>query len=95
MEGRARYSVNVRYPRGLRSDPQAISSQVLVQSPTGPAVPIGQLATVAVRRGPPSIRTENAQLVNYVYIDMHGRDIAGYVADAQRAVAAHVVMPPG
>ncbi|MDR3537500.1 MAG: efflux RND transporter permease subunit [Acetobacteraceae bacterium] len=95
VEGRARYTVNVRYPRGLRSDPQAIASQVLVQSAMGPAVPLGQLASVAVTRGPPSIRTENAQLVNYVYVDMHGRDIGGYVSDAQRSVASQVKMPPG
>ena len=95
VEGRARYSVSVRYPRALRSDPQAIASQVLVQAPTGPAIPMGQLASISVRRGPPSIRTENAQLVNYLYVDMHGRDIGSYVADAQRAVAAQVAMPPG
>ncbi|MDR3533104.1 MAG: efflux RND transporter permease subunit [Rhodopila sp.] len=95
VEGRARYTVNVRYPRALRSDPQAIAAQVLVQAPTGPAIPMGQLASITVRRGPPSIRTENAQLVNYIYVDMHGRDIGGYVADAQRAVASQVAMPPG
>jgi Cu(I)/Ag(I) efflux system membrane protein CusA/SilA len=87
--------VNVRYPRALRSDPQTIAAQVLVQAPIGPAVPLGQLAAIAVKRGPPSIRTENAQLVNYVYVDMHGRDIGGYVADAQRTVASQVTLPPG
>ncbi|MBC9176010.1 efflux RND transporter permease subunit [Pseudoroseomonas ludipueritiae] len=95
VEGRARYTVNVRYPRGLRSDPQGIAAQVLVQNTQGAAIPLGQLATVQLRRGPPTIRTENAQLVNYVYVDMHGRDIGGYVADAQRAVAERVQMPPG
>lgn len=95
VEGRARYTVNVRYPRGLRSDPQGIVAQVLVQNTQGAAIPLGQLATVQLRRGPPTIRTENAQLVNYVYVDMHGRDIGGYVADAQRAVAERVRMPPG
>jgi copper/silver efflux system protein len=95
VEGRARYTVNVRYPRGLRSDPQTISAQVLVQPADGPALPLGQLARVAIRRGPPSIRTENAQLVNYVYVDMHGRDLGSFVADAQRAVAGEVKLPPG
>ncbi|WP_149536689.1 efflux RND transporter permease subunit [Siccirubricoccus phaeus] len=95
VEGRARYTVNVRYPRGLRSDPQGIAAQVLVQGMQGAAIPLGQLATVQLRRGPPTIRTENAQLVNYVYVDMHGRDVGGYVADAQRAVAERVRMPPG
>ncbi|MCB4824851.1 efflux RND transporter permease subunit [Roseicella aerolata] len=95
VEGRARYTVNVRYPRGLRSDPQGIAAQVLVQGMQGAAIPLGQLATVQLRRGPPTIRTENAQLVNYVYVDMHGRDVGGYVADARRAVAERVRMPPG
>ncbi|MCO6416158.1 efflux RND transporter permease subunit [Siccirubricoccus sp. KC 17139] len=95
VEGRARYTVNVRYPRGLRSDPQGIADQVLVQGMQGAAIPLGQLAVVQLRRGPPTIRTENAQLVNYVYVDMHGRDVGGYVADAQRAVAEKVRMPPG
>jgi len=61
----------------------------------GAAIPLGQLASVGLKRGPPTIRTENAQLVNYVYVDMHGRDVGGYVADAQRAVAEQVRMPPG
>ena len=95
VEGRARYTVNVRYPRGLRDDPQAIASQVLVQGPAGATVPLGQLASVRLTRGPSTIRTENAQLVTYVYVDLHGRDLGGYVADAQRAVAAAVTMPPG
>jgi Cu(I)/Ag(I) efflux system membrane protein CusA/SilA len=95
VEGRARYTVNVRYPRGLRDDPRAVASQVLVQGPSGAAVPLGQLASVRLTRGPTTIRTENAQLVNYVYVDLHGRDLGGYVADARRAVAAAVTMPPG
>ncbi|SDB71720.1 efflux RND transporter permease subunit [Belnapia rosea] len=95
VEGRARYTVNVRYPRGLRSDPQGIAAQVLVQNMQSAAIPLGQLAAVQLRRGPPTIRTENAQLVNYVYVDMHGRDVGGYVADARRAVAERVRMAPG
>jgi Cu(I)/Ag(I) efflux system membrane protein CusA/SilA len=95
VEGRERYTVNVRYMRGLRNDPQAIASQVLVQSMGGPAVPLGQVASVQPTQGPPMIRTENAQLVNYIYVDMHDRDIGGYVADAQRALAQKVSIPPG
>jgi Cu(I)/Ag(I) efflux system membrane protein CusA/SilA len=95
VEGRARYSVNVRYPRGLRDSPRAVASQVLVQGASGPPVPLGQLASVHLARGPATIRTENAQLVNYVYVDLHGRDLGGYVAEAQRVVAAEVKMPSG
>src|SRR5437868_1084225 len=95
VEGRERYSVNVRYLRGLRNNPQAIATQVLVQGMGGPAVPLGQVASVQPTQGPPMIRTENAQLVNYIYVDMHDRDIGGYVADAQRALAQKVQIPPG
>src|SRR5438477_11708801 len=95
VEGRERYTVNVRYLRGLRNDPQAIAAQVLVQAGMGPAVPLGQVATVQLTQGPPMIRTENALLVNYIYVDMHDRDIGGYVADAQRALAQKVQIPPG
>jgi len=95
VEGRERYTVNVRYPRGLRSDPQAIASQILVQASNGPAVPLGQVARVQPTQGPPMIRTENAQLVNYLYVDMQGRDIGSYVADAQAAIAQKVPIPSG
>ena len=61
----------------------------------GAAVPLGQVASVQPTQGPPMIRTENAQLVNYIYVDMHDRDIGGYVADAQRALAEKVPIPPG
>jgi Cu(I)/Ag(I) efflux system membrane protein CusA/SilA len=95
VEGRERYSVNVRYPRYLRGDPQAIAQQVLVSADNGTAVPLGQVASIHLSQGPSTIRTENAQLVNYIYVDLHGRDIGGYVADAKRAVAKAVQMPSG
>jgi Cu(I)/Ag(I) efflux system membrane protein CusA/SilA len=95
VEGRERYTVNVRYPRAFRSDPQSIAEQVLVQAPGGMSIPLGQLAQIKLTQGPPMVRTENAQLVNYLYVDMEGRDIGGYVADAQRAVAEKVQMLPG
>jgi Cu(I)/Ag(I) efflux system membrane protein CusA/SilA len=95
VEGRERYSVNVRYPRELRDSPESIAREVLVQGASGPAVPLGQVARVAVTQGPPMVRTENAQLVNYIYVDLHDRDIGSYVADAQRAVVDAVLMPPG
>jgi Cu(I)/Ag(I) efflux system membrane protein CusA/SilA len=95
VEGRERYTVNVRYPRALRSDPQSIATQVLVQGPGGASIPLGQLASVRLTQGPSTLRTENAQLVNYIYVDMQGRDLGSYVADAQKAVANQVRMPPG
>jgi Cu(I)/Ag(I) efflux system membrane protein CusA/SilA len=95
VEGRERFSVNVRYPRGLRDDPQAIASQVLVNTSDGMAIPLGQVVAIQINQGPPSIRTENAQLVDYIYVDMQGRDLGGYVADAQRAVREQVNFPAG
>jgi Cu(I)/Ag(I) efflux system membrane protein CusA/SilA len=95
VEGRERYSVIMRYPRDFRDDPHAIASQVLVPTMGGAMVPLGQVARVAVTLGPPSIRTENAQPVAYVYVDLQGRDLGGYVTEAARAVAEQVKLPPG
>jgi copper/silver efflux system protein len=95
VEGRERFSVNVRYPRDLREDPQAMASQVLVNGSDGTAIPLGQVASISIAQGPPSIRTENAQLVDYIYVDLQGRDLGGYVADAQRAVQEQVKFPTG
>ncbi len=95
VEGRERYGVSVRYPRGLRGDPGAIASQVLVPTIGGAMVPLGQVASIRVTTGPPSIRTENAQPVAYIYVDLQGRDLGGYVAEASRKVAEQVKMPPG
>jgi copper/silver efflux system protein len=95
VEGRERYMVSLRYPRELRSDPQAIAAQVLIPLPGGGTVSLGQVAKVSLDRGPATIRTENAQLAVYIYVDLRDRDIGSYVADAQKAVAAEVKFPPG
>jgi Cu(I)/Ag(I) efflux system membrane protein CusA/SilA len=95
VEGRERFSVNVRYPRELRDDPHAIAEQVLVAAMDGTRIPLGQVARVRLTKGPPSIRTENALLSAYIYVDIRDRDIGGYVADAQRAVREQVTFPPG
>jgi Cu(I)/Ag(I) efflux system membrane protein CusA/SilA len=95
VEGRERYGVTVRYPRDLRDDPGAIARNVLLNTPDGTAIPLGQVASVSITQGPPSIRTENALLVNYIYVDMQGRDLGGYVNEARKAVQDQVAMPPG
>jgi Cu(I)/Ag(I) efflux system membrane protein CusA/SilA len=95
VEGRERFSVAVRYPRELRGDPQMISTQVLVPAMDGAQIPLGQLAKISIARGAPAIRTENALLSAYVYVDIRDRDIGSYVRDAQAAVAAQVKFPPG
>ncbi len=95
VEGRERYTVNIRYPRTLRSSPQAIATDALVAMPNGATVPLGQVAKISLAKGPASIRTENAQLVVYIFVDFRDRDIGGYVADAQKAVAEQVRFPQG
>jgi Cu(I)/Ag(I) efflux system membrane protein CusA/SilA len=95
VEGRERFGVTLRYPRELRSDPQQIDREVLIPTMDGAMIPLGQLAKVVVAKGAPGIRTENALLSAYIYVDIRDRDIGGYVADAKRAVAAQVKFPSG
>jgi len=95
VEGRERYSVNVRYPRELRSNPQAIATEVQVPMPSGGTVPLGEVASVKLTRGATSIRTENGQLTVYIFVDIVGRDLGGYVAEARQAVANEIKFPPG
>ena len=95
VEGRQRFSVNMRYPRDLRSDPETISHNVLVQMPGGGAVPLGEVAKVSLSRGPTTIRTENGQLASYIYVDIRDRDLGGYIEDAKKAVQASITFPPG
>jgi Cu(I)/Ag(I) efflux system membrane protein CusA/SilA len=95
VEGRERYTVNVRYPRDLRSDPRSIASDTLIALPNGGTIPLGEVASVTLGRGPTAIRTENGQLAVYIFVDIRDRDLGGYVADAQKAVASTVQLPPG
>jgi Cu(I)/Ag(I) efflux system membrane protein CusA/SilA len=95
VEGRERYAVIARYPRELRDDPAKISTQILVPAGMGAMIPLGQLASVRPATGPAMVRTENGQLVGYIYVDVRDRDIGGYVADARRAVREQVKFPPG
>jgi Cu(I)/Ag(I) efflux system membrane protein CusA/SilA len=95
VEGRERYNVALRYPAALRQDPDAIAREVQVALPGGGTVPLGEVATVERTRGATSIRTENGQLAVYIFVDIAGRDLGGYVAEAQAAVAGEVTLPPG
>jgi copper/silver efflux system protein len=95
VEGRERFGVSVRYPRELRTNPEQIEREVLVPVMGGAMVPLGQVAKVRVGRGTPGIRTENALLSAYIFVDIRGRDIGSYVADARKAVADQVKFPPG
>lgn len=95
VEGRERYGVTIRYPRAFRSDPQSIARDVQVSLPGGGTVPLGEVAEVKLTRGATTIRTENGQLAVYIFVDIANRDLGGYVAEAQEAVAASVEMPAG
>ncbi|APF04245.1 TPA: CusA/CzcA family heavy metal efflux RND transporter [Legionella pneumophila] len=94
IEGRERYPVNVRYLRELRDDPDKLN-RILVKTPSGAEVPIAQLVTLTFRSGPAMVRDENAMLAGYVFIDISGRDIGGYVEELKQAVKAKVKLPPG
>lgn len=94
VEGRERYPVNVRYLRDYRSDIGALQ-RVLLSTPSGAQVPLGQVADIRVRSGPGMIRDENGRVSGYVYVDVSGRDIGSYVTDAKKAVMGNVKIPPG
>ena len=100
VEGLERFGVNIRYPRELRGSPEQIAREVLVSTPMtengqGAMIPLGQIAKVSIGKGAPSIRTENALLSAYIYVDIRDRDIGSYVAEARKAVAEQVKFPPG
>src|SRR5260370_35458754 len=86
VEGRERYPVNVRYLRDYRSDLEALR-RVLVSTPSGAQIPMGQIADITVKTGPGMIRDEDGRLSGYVYVDVSGRDIGGEVREAKRVVA--------
>jgi copper/silver efflux system protein len=94
VEGRERYTVNVRYARELRDDLQSLK-RVLVPTMSGAQIPLAELADVRFTTGPSMIRDENGMLSGYVYVDISGSDIGGYVEKAKAAVARTVKLPTG
>jgi Cu(I)/Ag(I) efflux system membrane protein CusA/SilA len=92
--GRERYPVNVRYHRDFRSDLPELG-RVLVRSMDGAQIPLAQLAEVRTAPGPAMIRDEDGQLAAYIFVDVVGRDIGSYVAEAKAAVAKGLRMPAG
>ena len=93
VEGRERYPINVRYAREFRDDPAELE-RVLIQTPTGAQIPIGHVASIELVTGPPMVRSEDGQLVGFVFVDTD-RPIADYVEDAQRIVGDEVDLPAG
>ena len=94
VEGRERYSVNVRYKRELRDDPDRLK-RVLIPTPSGAQIPLGQIADLVITQGPPSIADEAGALAGLVSVAVSDRDLRGYVEEAQRAVRERVVLPAG
>ena len=94
VEGLERYPINLRYPRELRDAPAALR-EILVATPSGAQVPLGQVAHLQMRDGPPGIKTEGARPNAWVYVDLRGIDVGTWVKRAQREVAEQVELPPG
>lgn len=94
VEGLARYPISVRYPREWRDSPQALE-QLPILTPRGAQITLGSVARVRISDGPPMLRSENARLSGWVYVDVRGRDIASVVADLRQAVSAGVELQPG
>ncbi len=94
IEGRERFPVNVRYQRHARSDLNQVR-RTLISTPGGMQIPIDQVAEITTSTGPTVIRTEQAQLLGYVYVDVADRDIGGYVEEAKRVVETMVKLPEG
>jgi len=94
IEGRRRFPINVRYPREVRDSVEKLRAlQVVTEG--GAQIALGSVARIAIADGPPSLRSENARLSGWIYVDIRGRALSSVVADAKRAVEANVKLPPG
>jgi len=94
VEGLERYPVNIRYPQSYRSSPESLSLLPVV-TPQGKRIALADVADVYIEDGPPGIKSENARLNGWVYVDIDGVDIGTYVATAQQVVAEQLVLPAG
>lgn len=94
VEGQERYPVNIRYPSDYRGSPDQLRSLPVI-TPDGAQIPLGRIADISIGAGPGVIRSENARLNGWVYVDIAGVDIGTYVAEAQRTLADQLDLPPG
>ena len=94
VEGLERYPVNLRYPRELRDDPDRLA-RVLIPTPSGAQIPLGQIADIELRRGAPVIKTEDARPNAWVYVDLITSDVGGFVSKARDVLASEVSIPAG
>ena len=93
-EGLERYPINLRYPRDWRDSITRLHNLPMV-TPTGAQVALQEVADIRIEDGPALIKTENARLNGWIYVDIENRDLGSYVQDAQKAVAEHITLPPG
>jgi Cu(I)/Ag(I) efflux system membrane protein CusA/SilA len=94
IEGRQRFPINVRYPRELRDSVDKLRNLPMLTE-RGAQIRLGDVATIAVASGPPMLKSENARLSGWVYVDLHDRDLSSAVRDMQAAVAREVTLPAG
>ncbi|MCK5263793.1 MAG: efflux RND transporter permease subunit, partial [Gammaproteobacteria bacterium] len=94
VEGLERYPINIRYPRDVRDSLEKLRNLPIV-TPTGAHIPLAEVADIYIDSGPGLIKTENARLNGWIYIDIEGRDLGSYVERAQRAVSENIELPPG
>ena len=94
VEGLERYPINIRYPRDVRDSLEKLRNLPIV-TPTGAHIPLAEVAEIRIDNGPGLIKTENARINGWIYIDIEGRDLGSYVEQAQRAVSENIELPPG
>ena len=94
VEGLERYSVNMRYPQAYRDSPEAMADLPLI-TPTGQRITLGDVADINITQGPPALKSENARLTGYTFIDLTTSDIQTYVADAKSALDSQLTLPAG
>jgi Cu(I)/Ag(I) efflux system membrane protein CusA/SilA len=94
VEGLERYPINVRYPRDVRDSLEKLRNLPVV-TPSGAHIPLAEVADIRIDKGPGMIKTENARLNGWIYIDIEGRDLGSYVQQAQQTVTDKVKLPPG
>ena len=94
IQGRERYPINLRYPRDLRDNVDTLRVLPVVTA-SGNQVALGELADIVVTEGPPMLKSENARLSSWIYVDLRGRDLKSAVDEMQKRVEEKVVLPQG
>jgi Cu(I)/Ag(I) efflux system membrane protein CusA/SilA len=94
VEGLERYPVNLRYPRNVRDSVENLKMLPII-TPAGARIPLSQIADIRIEDGPEMIKSENARLNGWIFVDTVGRDLGGYVEEAKRQIAAAITLPPG